>query len=145
MPDYDTSTRDSTRFDLAIIELLRDVDENEAIPICMPPADLPLPKKLIAIGYGDDPHAENPREPGLQVTTFSKFKEREFEIDAIGQDRGTCGKGSISTVMFGNTSTGYALRQVRVASYYSSYMMCSSFEKAQDDLEQTDEQYYIAA
>lgn len=38
--------------DIAIIELDRDIPQNEGRPVCMPERDEPLEKQLTAIGYG---------------------------------------------------------------------------------------------
>ncbi|KHJ81113.1 hypothetical protein OESDEN_19201, partial [Oesophagostomum dentatum] len=50
-PKYDICLNTT---DIAVMELSQDVDENDAIPICTPKADTPLPKTLAAVGYGWD-------------------------------------------------------------------------------------------
>ncbi|KHJ92115.1 trypsin [Oesophagostomum dentatum] len=74
--------------DLAIVELSRDVDEKESIPICMPGYNLRLPKKLMVAGYGVNPFGKRGGE--LHVASLSYHEQKDGKIVTSDKNKNAC-------------------------------------------------------
>ncbi|KAK6759604.1 hypothetical protein RB195_021282 [Necator americanus] len=75
--------------DIALIELEKDVSEEDGAPICMPEEKELLSDELAVVGYGANPMAKKPYAPALRVVKFNKYRQRNGEIITIDPRRDT--------------------------------------------------------
>ncbi|KHJ92575.1 trypsin [Oesophagostomum dentatum] len=97
--------------DIAIVELGKDVDESDGIPICMPNENERLSETLLAVGYGHDlSAATNQDKPGLQLAEFHRYNDQleASQIISVDSVQSLC-KGDSGGPLFHKKDGRYTL------------------------------------